>query len=229
MSAASTGMFDSGAWRWDAALIDRVGVAAARLPEVHDAVQSAPLLPSVAGELGLPGGLPVAVGGMDGPLTQLGAAGTRERTASCTVGTSIAVRAGSARRAADPDQRTWCYPVARDFWVIGGAGSNGGNLLTWLRDRIGLAASVPELADLAFGISPDPDLIFVPYLHGERAPLWRSDLRAAFIGLGAHHLSADMTRAVLDGLGVVRPRAGRGRGDGRRPARTGRVHRRLHP
>jgi gluconokinase len=200
MSAASTGMFDSAAWRWDAALLDRTGMTAGRLPELHEATESAPLIPAAARDLGLPAGLPVVLGGMDGPLTQLGAAGTRERTASCTVGTSIAVRAGSARRSVDPARRTWCYPVTRGFWVIGGAGSNGGNLLTWLRDRIGLAATVQELADLAFSVPSDPDLTFVPYLHGERAPLWRPDLRAAFIGLGAHHSSADLTRAVLDGL-----------------------------
>jgi gluconokinase len=200
MSAASTGMFDSAGWRWDAALLDRIGIAAGCLPALHEAVESAPLVPAAARDLGLPAGLPVALGGMDGPLTQLGAAGTRERTATCTIGTSIAVRAGSARRRADPARRTWCYPVNRGFWVIGGAGSNGGNLLTWLRDQVGLAATVQQLADLAFSVPPDPDLTFVPYLHGERAPLWRADLRAAFIGLAAHHSSADLTRAVLDGL-----------------------------
>jgi len=200
MSAASTGMFDSDAWRWDPALLDLAGITADRLPELHEAVESAPLIPAAARDLGLPAGLPVALGGMDGPLTQLGAASTRERTASCTIGTSIAVRAGSARRCADPARRIWCYPVTRGFWVIGGAGSNGGNLLTWLRDQIGLAATIAQLADLAFSVPSDPDLTFVPYLHGERAPLWRADLRAAFIGLAAHHSSADMTRAVLDGL-----------------------------
>jgi gluconokinase len=200
MSAASTGMFDSDAWRWDPALLDLAGITADRLPELHEAVESSPLIPAAARDLGLPAGLPVTLGGMDGPLTQLGAASTRERTASCTIGTSIAVRAGSARRCADPARRIWCYPVTRGFWVIGGAGSNGGNLLTWLRDQIGLAATIAQLADLAFSVPSDPDLTFVPYLHGERAPLWRADLRAAFIGLAAHHSSADMTRAVLDGL-----------------------------
>jgi gluconokinase len=200
MSAASTGMFDSAGWRWDAALLDRVGITADRLPELHEAVETAPLIPAAASDLGLPAGLPVALGGMDGPLTQLGAAGTRERTATCTIGTSIAVRTGSARRRADPARRTWCYPVSRGFWVTGGAGSNGGNLLTWLRDQVGLAPTVQQLADLAFTVPSDPHLTFVPYLHGERAPLWRSDLRAAFIGLAAHHSSADLTRAVLDGL-----------------------------
>ncbi len=115
MSAASTAMFEARLALGCGA--HRPGrLAAARLPEAHHAVQSAPLLPSVAGELGLPGGLPVAVGGMDGPLTQLGAAGTRERTASCTVGTSIAVRAGPL---AGPPTRTSGPGVTRSRAISG--------------------------------------------------------------------------------------------------------------
>ncbi len=200
MTAGSTGMFDSISWRWDEELLHGTGITSDRLPEIRGAAEWAPLTAVSAIELGLPAGLPVAVGGMDGPLTQLGSSGMREGVASCTIGTSIAFRQGSAHRAIDPQSRTWCYPISRDFWVIGGAGSNGGNVLTWLRDRLGLAKSIPELVDGAFSVPPDPSLTFVPYLHGERAPLWRSDLRAAFIGLSAHHGSVDMSRAVLEGI-----------------------------
>jgi gluconokinase len=200
MTAASTGVFDSVNWRWDEELLSSIGITSDRLPAIRGAAEWAPLTAAAASELGLPEGLPVAVGGMDGPLTQIGSSGVREGVASCTIGTSIAFREGSARRAIDPQSRTWCYPVSRDFWVIGGAGSNGGNLLTWLRDRLGLAENISELVDRAFAAAPDPSLTFVPYLHGERAPLWRSDLRAAFIGLSAHHTSVDLSRAVLEGI-----------------------------
>lgn len=200
MTAASTGVFDSVNWCWDEELLHSIGVASDCLPGVRGATDWAPLTAAAANELGLPAGLPVVVGGMDGPLTQLGSSGMREGVASCTVGTSIAFREGSARRAIDPQLRTWCYPVSRDFWVIGGAGSNGGNLLTWLRDRLGLSENISDLVDRAFAAAPDSSLTFVPYLHGERAPLWRSNLRAAFIGLSAHHTSDDLSRAVLESI-----------------------------
>jgi gluconokinase len=200
MTAGSTGIFDSQAWQWDTELLHSLHIPEAVLPEVHDATAHAPLTAQAAVILGLPAGLPVVLGGMDGPLTQLGAAGLREDIASCTIGTSIAFRTGSAQRRIDPQARTWCYPVSRSFWVLGGAGSNGGNLLTWLSDRLHLTASVAELVDRAFSVAPDPALTFVPYLHGERAPLWRSDLRAAFLGLSSRHGVPNLTRAVLEGL-----------------------------
>lgn len=200
MTAGSTGMFGSIDWRWDEELLSCVHVTSDHLPEVHGAAEWAPLAKRAADELGLAAGLPVAVGGMDGVLTQLGSSATREGIASCTIGTSIAYREGCSRPVADPRSRTWCYPVTRDFWVIGGAGSNGGNLLTWLRDRLQFAETIPALVDQAFAVDPDASLTFLPYLHGERAPLWRADLRAAFIGLSAYHSARDLARAVLEGI-----------------------------
>jgi gluconokinase len=200
MSAASTGVYDSAAGCWDAELLGAVGVSSARLPEVREATAWAPLTDSAATGLGLSAGTPIVVGGMDGPLSQLGTSGGELGIASCTVGTSIAFRASSAARVIDPTRRTWCYPVAADLWVSGGAGSNGGNLLTWLQTQLGFGSSVGEIVDGAFAVEPDPELIFVPSLNGERAPLWRSDLRAALVGLAPHHDSRRIARAVVEGV-----------------------------
>ncbi|MFC4243159.1 FGGY-family carbohydrate kinase [Gryllotalpicola reticulitermitis] len=216
MSGASTGVFDSARWEWDAPLLGAAGARPEQLPEVHDSYATAPLRTEVAETLGLPAGIPVATGGMDGPLTQIGACGFDAGIASCTIGTSIAYRANSAQRAVDPDARVWCYPIDRSHWVVGGAGNNGGNVLTWIRDRLGGEASVGELVAAAFDVAPDDGLFFVPYLSGERAPLWRPELRGGFIGLASHHGLPDLTRAAVEGIaaalielaGTVRSAAG---------------------
>jgi gluconokinase len=200
MTAAATGVFDSSAWAWDEFLAT-VGVDVSRLPELHDATDSAPILPSIASELGLDPSVRIVLGGMDGPLAQLGAAGFATGSHTCTVGTSIAYRGGLPRRTVDPTERVWCYPVTRDFWVAGGAGSNGGNVFTWLSRT--LDVPVGELVNDALALAPDPGLFFLPYLNGERAPLWTDDVRAAIVGLSAHHGSLDIARAALDGVGAA--------------------------
>ena len=77
--------------------------------------------------------------------------------------------------------------------------------------------------------------VFVPYLSGERAPVWRTDVRAVVVGLGAEHGPAELARAVVDGvclseadvLAVAEEHTGsgaggrRGRGPRRRPRRRG--------
>lgn len=198
MSAGSTGAFDSISARWDDELLAAAGVSAAALPEPHRATEVAALAAAPAERLGLRAGIPVVLGGMDGPLAQLGACGFDAGLHSCTVGTSIAYRAGHRGPLADPLQRVWCYPVLGDFWVVGGAGSNGGNAVDWLAALEG--DDVASAVASAFALPPDPELVFLPYLHGERAPLWRDELSGALIGLRAHHGRADLVRAALDAV-----------------------------
>jgi gluconokinase len=200
MTAASTGMFDSDGWCWDAALLAASGVGAGQLPDVREATAHVPLRAGAAAALGLPEGLPVVLGGMDGPLAQLGAAGFSDRIATCTVGTSIAFRAAVAARTPDPAQRLWCYPISRDHWVVGGAGSNGGNVLDWSAKLVGDQARLGDLLSDALALPIDPALVFLPYLNGERSPLWRDDLRGALVGLASHHGPVDVARAALDGV-----------------------------
>jgi gluconokinase len=205
MSAAATGMFDSETWDWDAELLALTSITVDRLPQVRSATESAPLDPTQAAGLGLTASVPVVVGGMDGPLAQFGAAGSDGRYATCTVGTSIGVRASSRQRVADAEQRLWCYPITPDLWVLGGAGSNGGNVMGWLTGILDPAMDVGSLVSSALSIESDESLVFLPYLWGERAPLWRDDLSADLIGLRPHHTAVDIARAAIDGVaaGVI--------------------------
>ena len=45
-------------------------------------------------------------------------------------------------------------------------------------------------------------LLFVPYLFGERSPLWREDLTGAFVGLSPLHGLPHLARAVLEGISM---------------------------
>ncbi len=183
MTAAATGVFDSSSWEWDDELLEAGPVRKDQLPYINNATHSAPLRREQARALGLASGTPVVLGGMDGPLAQLGAAGWDEKIATCTLGTSIAFRAATGGRSLDPNRRAWCYPVSRSLWVVGGAGSNGGNVLEWAHGIVG-GGDLGDVLRQALALPLDPGLVFLPYLNGERSPLWRDDLRGAIVGLG---------------------------------------------
>ena len=202
MTAAATGVFDSSSWEWDAEFLAAGSVRKDQFPDVKDATRSAPMGRDQGRALGLPGGTPVVLGGMDGPLAQLGAAGWDEKIATCTLGTSIAYRAATGVRTADPTRRAWCYPISRTLWVIGGAGSNGGNVMEWVCELVG-GGLLGDVLRQALALPIDPGLLFLPYLNGERSPLWRDDLRGAIVGLGAHHGRVDIVRAALDGVAAA--------------------------
>ena len=111
----------------------------------------------------------------------------------------------------DPKERTFCYVLTENHWVIGGPVNNGGIILRWLRDefassemetakRLGID-TYDVLTKIAATVKPGADgLLFHPYLTGERAPLWDANARGSFFGLSIHHQKQHMVRAVLEGI-----------------------------
>jgi xylulokinase len=85
-------------------------------------------------------------------------------------------------------------------YVVGGAMAATGRSVEWLRDTIlGGDRSVDHLIEEAVSVGPGADgLVFLPYLAGERSPIWDPDARGAFIGLTLAHDRAHLARAVLE-------------------------------
>ncbi|MEM6743087.1 MAG: FGGY-family carbohydrate kinase [Pseudomonadota bacterium] len=81
------------------------------------------------------------------------------------------------------------------LWQIGGPGLNGASIRDWAA-RLGAPAP-------SSGPPPARPLLFLPFLNGERTPVWNGDLRAAFLGLDAGHGPADLVRAAMEGLGFL--------------------------
>jgi xylulokinase len=75
----------------------------------------------------------------------------------------------------------------------------GGAALAWFAQVAG--RSIGELLAAASAVPPGSGgLLFLPHLLGERAPLWDSDVRGAFVGLSSDHSLPELARAVLEGV-----------------------------
>ena len=66
-----------------------------------------------------------------------------------------------------------------------------------------LGKSTTELLELAATARSSSQALFAPYLDGERAPLWRSDIRALFAGLGSGDGPPELARAVFRGVALT--------------------------
>ena len=76
----------------------------------------------------------------------------------------------------------------------------GGATLRWAAALLGIE-SVEELVRLAATCEPGAGgVIFLPYLMGERAPLWNRDARGVLYGLQLGTSQAEMARAVVEGI-----------------------------
>ncbi|GGH84188.1 gluconokinase [Pullulanibacillus pueri] len=206
--ASATGLFNLHTCDWDAEALALTGVPKEKLPEPVPTTQVIQGLNKAdAEQLGLPADLPFVVGASDGVLANLGVGAIAPGTVACSIGTSGAVRTVVNAPTTDPKGRLFCYALTEDQWVIGGPINNGGVAFRWARDHIfpdlkaGSEDPYEYLTQLASEIDPGSEgLLFLPYLTGERAPLWNADTKGVFFGLTLNHDRRHMIRAVMEGV-----------------------------
>jgi len=73
-----------------------------------------------------------------------------------------------------------------------------GALIQWLRDRLKIIDSAPEVQDLAKTVDDNGGVYFVPAFSGLFAPYWRDDARGVIVGLTAYANRGHIARAALE-------------------------------
>jgi xylulokinase len=94
---------------------------------------------------------------------------------------------------------SWIWP---GMYIVGGAMAALGRSLHWVRETIaGSGTSYEELIEAAMEVPAGAEgLIFLPYLAGERAPVWDPRARGVFFGLTLKHDRRHLVRAVLESV-----------------------------
>ena len=209
--ASATGMYDAARGRWDDEALALTGVRRDQLAEVVPTTQVlGALRPDVAAAAGLPAGVPVVAGASDGPLANLGVGAVSPGVAAVSLGTSAALRAVRPGHGVDAAGRLFSYALTADRWVVGGAINNGASVVRWAAQAFtdgpeltGEEADDRDVRLLAEAAAVPPGaagLVCLPYLLGERAPWWRSDLSGAYLGLRRDHRRAHLVRAAVEGV-----------------------------
>jgi gluconokinase len=118
-----------------------------------------------------------------------------------TIGTSGAVRMAAAQFKVDQQQRTFCYYLSNKKFIVGGASNNGAVLLNWFGNSLLMShQSAEDFLRDAFSVASTEGLIFLPYVMGERAPLYDANASGAYIGLTMKHNQAHLKRALIEGI-----------------------------
>jgi xylulokinase len=203
--ASAWRLADTSGTAWDAEACDLVGVEPARLPRIAPATSVAgPLTGAAARTLGLRAGTPVLVGAGDVPASQLGAGAVGSGRTHLSLGTAAYVGIDADLDARDPagdlGPLVHALPGRSLVWL---EIATGGGALAWARRALGGAStlSAGRLEQLAATVAGETDdLLFAPWLSGERVPLFDDAARGAFVGLGLRHGTAHLARAVMEGV-----------------------------
>jgi sugar (pentulose or hexulose) kinase len=208
------GVYDAAQRGWSHEALDMLGIPVRMMPprlvESSDVVGG--LSAEWAAKLGLAEGMPLMAGGVDAAVATLCAGVTGSGDHVAMIGTSMCW--GFVSPTVDARHKLITMPHvyrgADRSYVFGGAMAAGA-AVTWFRDtfcqaEVAEAARTGEDAHAliereAIEVPPGAQgLVFLPYLMGERSPIWDAQAKGAFIGLSLAHSRAHLYRAVLEGV-----------------------------
>jgi xylulokinase len=208
------GIYDVDAGTWSTEMLDALGIPASMLParlvDSTDVVGG--LTENAAQRLGLAAGTPVVAGGVDAAVATLAAGVAHLGQHVAMMGSSMCWGFISQ----NPDAASGLVSMphvfggSQDNYVFGGAISAGASV-TWFREqfcRDATAAATGTDVDihdrLDAGASRVPEgaegIVFLPYLMGERSPVWDARASGTFVGLSLFHTRDHVYRAVLEGV-----------------------------
>ena len=206
-NAVATGMCDVEKGDWNAALLDLAKIRIDQLPKVlptdtivgiRKGFQSFKW-PEITG---------IVLGATDGVLSSLGAGAFTPGQVTTMIGSSGACRMATASPlTGEAEINTWSYPLDNEIWIRGGAMNSGGLVTDWFAksffgDNIsGSPDAYESMMKAAEAVSPGCEgLLFLPYIFGERAPIWDENARGMYFGIHERHDRAYFARATIEGI-----------------------------
>lgn len=182
-------------------IIKTVGIDMAKLPEVHAGIDVVgKLTGEAAAAMGLCEGIPVVAGGGDGACANIGAGVASPGDTYCCLGTTAWLAAVVEQAYIDPKKRIFnIMTLDGDNCALFGTMQCAGRSIDWTAGLFD--EGLKTFDELANGIAPGSDgLIYLPYLEGERSPIFDFNARGVFFGMDPTHTKAHFYRATMEGI-----------------------------
>lgn len=205
--------FDMRTGTWDEAMCEKLGIPMDFLPEIVPCDQVVGTVTAEAAAIsGLAVGTPVVAGGLDAACGTLGAGvihpGETQEQGGQAGGMSICIDTYTA----DPSLILG-YHVVPGQWLLQGGTTGGGGVMRWFerefadyeRSRKGETgkSSLTQLNEIAEVVPAGSEgVVFLPYMSGERSPIWNPYAKGVFYGLDFAKTKGHMVRACMEGVAL---------------------------
>lgn len=198
--ASGSGLLNQHRCAWDTTILAAIPIAADQLSPISDAPRTRMREP-YASRWPVLARLPWFPGWGDGAMSNVGSGCVEQGQVAMMVGTSAAMRSVWETDHFTIPSRLWCYRMDAHRIVVGGALSNGGNLLDWLRTSLNLPGDLAALESEIAQMAPDAHgLTILPFLAGERSTGWHAEARGTITGLRLHTRPAEILRAGYEAI-----------------------------
>ncbi len=196
---------------WNEAMCERIGIPRNFLPDIYDCHQIVGYVTEKTAELsGLAVGTPVVAGGLDAACGTLGAGVVLPYETQEQGGQAGGMSICLDKYSADP-RLILSYHVVPNRWLLQGGTTGGGGVMRWFEKefadfereegiRVG-KSSLELLNEMAEPVKPGSDgVIFLPYMAGERSPIWDIHAKGVYYGLDYSKTKGHLVRATMEGV-----------------------------
>lgn len=201
--ASGTNALDLEHLCWSDEIVEASGIRRSLLPELHNSTDIIGKVTKEAAKAsGLCEGTPVICGGGDGPCAAVGAGCIHDNELFATFGTSAWIGGTTKEKFLDEEKIFFCFAnIIPGKYMPCGAMQAAGSSYSYIR---GLLEPGRPYSELNAMIEKSPagakELLFLPYMLGERCPRWNEETSGAFLGIKMHHTKEDYIRAVIEGV-----------------------------
>jgi len=205
-----TQLFDTKNGKWSEELIRACNIDKNKLPEVFDCSEVVGKVTQEAAiATGLVAGIPVVAGSMDMVASAVGCGASKEGQAYVAAGTVIAMGICVDSFRCNPALHIYHHALPKK-WLLAAGVDFGGGSLHWFKNEFGNSLisqhqkNNPYYSIDEFVRASPPGargLIFLPYMKGQRAPLWNDHVRGVIFGISPSHTKGDLIRALMEGSG----------------------------
>ena len=203
--AAASLWLDEERRAWSQQAVAASGLTLKQMPRVIEGTEvSGVVRPELCAEFGWSTGVIVAGGSGDSAAGAVGLGALDDGDAFVSLGTSIQLFATTATYRPRPETLVHAFAhCVPNRWFQQAAMLNGASALSWMAGVLGRERTIETLlAEVEAAPLPPPEaeVLFLPYLSGERTPHNNPQARGVFFGLSPATSALDMTRAVLTGV-----------------------------
>lgn len=202
-----------GKFKWSDKILKKLKINKEKLPEIKKSTEIAgELTTEAAGKLGLRAGIPVLVGSGDLTSSAIGSGAILNNQLIICLGTADWVGAHTSERLKDLVHYTGSICSSQDSYLCISKQETGAACLDWIvnqmfRDDLEkFKGNSKELYKHLDSIVENvnvgaKNLLFTPWMFGERSPLNDPNVRGGFYNLSLDHTREDLLRAIYEGVG----------------------------
>lgn len=199
--ASGTLCFDVKNKQWSSKMLKILGIKESQLPKVYESFEViGNVTKDFANLTGMSTSTKVIIGGGDQAVGAIGTGTVNDNMLSISLGTSgvLFVSSDKFKKINNGAMHSFCHANGK-YHIMGVMLSAAGSFDWWTNTIIRTRHYEDVMNEVENSSS---EIIFLPYLSGERSPINDPYARGAFIGLNLKHTRGDLSKAIINGINL---------------------------